>query len=159
MPWRFPWIATAGSEAVAFLCGTGRDTRKKTITDVISATDGELERRHNYIQWLFPLQEPSLAVLSSPILSDQDVAAICNSAAAQANLLRASERMLAFYRTNQHWLREHDHNHLRITRIIKSLRLLVGDVEADRFKAAIGSLVAASHAPINSTTLSFWDRA
>jgi hypothetical protein len=34
--------------------------------------------------------------------------------------------MTRFYPGNDHWLVAYDHNHLRITRIIQSLRLLVG---------------------------------
>jgi hypothetical protein len=32
--------------------------------------------------------------------------------------------MIVFYERNQHWQRLHDHNHLRISRIIRSTKLL-----------------------------------
>ena len=38
--------------------------------------------------------------------------------------------MLVFYRDTRHWRAPVDHNHLRITRIIRSLRLLVSDAAA-----------------------------
>ena len=55
------------------------------------------------------------------------------------------------------WRRRFDHNHLRITRIIKSLRLLCGDGPADNFRRDIKAL--AGNAPIDAQARAFWDRA
>ena len=38
---------------------------------------------------------------------------------------------------DDHQIGQYDHNHLRITRVIKSLRLLVSDEVADQFGSAI----------------------
>ena len=65
--------------------------------------------------------------------------------------------MLLFYQRTHAWRRPFDHNHLRITRIIKSLRLLCGDVLADDFRDAI--LVLAAQAPIDPSARRFWDAA
>jgi hypothetical protein len=149
-----------GLSAVAgFLAGGGVDHAGRAIADVLAFDDATLEARHDFIQWLFPLAEPSGAVPSSPVLSAADVAAIRASAAAQANLRAGAERMLGFYQASGAWLRGYDHNHLRITRIIKSLRLLAGDSEADGFRAAICELARARGARINATTLRYWDSA
>jgi hypothetical protein len=118
--------------------------------------DEVLEARHDFIQWLFPLPEPSAAVQGSPVLSDADVAAVHGSAVAQANLRAAAERMLAFYAGTSHWLASFDHNHLRITRVVRSLRLLLGDADADAFRAAVLLRVRETDAPVNATTLRYW---
>src|SRR5215211_6636687 len=104
----------------AFLAGYGRDGRGRTIEDVLALSDDELERIHDYIQWLFPLPSRSMAQPNAPILTSREIEAIRADALAVANLRRAAQRMLVFYRTSKPWLTWSDHNHLRITRILRS---------------------------------------
>lgn len=142
-----------------YLEGVGHDGAGRTHADVLALDDSELEQHHDFIQWLFPLPEPSAAVPGSPMLIDADITAVRGSAAAQVNLRAAAARMLAFYRTTAHWLAPIDHNHLRITRIVRSLRLLTRDAEADAFRAAILERVSAEQAPVNARALSYWTAA
>ena len=144
------------SRLTAFIEGQGTDAAGRTLADVLAFDDAELERRHDFIQWLFPLPEPSRAVPGSPVLEPADVPALTASAPAQANLARAAERMLRFYADTAAWRASFDHNHLRITRIIRSLRLLAGDAAADAFRDALLSRVAAERIPVNATSLGFW---
>jgi hypothetical protein len=110
----------------AFLIGEGRDARGRTVHDVLGMSDADLEHHHDYIQWLFPVPTRSAAVPGSPFLSLDEIATIQPDPRACAALERAAQRMTRFYPGNDHWLVAYDHNHLRITRIIQSLRLLVG---------------------------------
>lgn len=142
---------------VAFLCAEGMDGAGRRFADILAFDDAQLERHHDYIQWLFPLHEPSRAVPGSPVLHQDSIAALRGSSAARERMHRAARRMLAFYRDTNHWRRQFDHNHLRITRIIRSLRLICGDAEADRFKAEI--LALAGDAPIDPTAHRFWEEA
>ena len=142
------------SAVVDFLSGDGADRAGRTLEQVLAFDDAALERHHDYIQWLFPLTEPSGAVPGSPVLNATDVAALRSSPEAQGNLRRGAARMLVFYRDTRHWRAPVDHNHLRITRILRSLRLLVSDAAADDFHAAIANLSA--EAPINARSRAFW---
>lgn len=146
------------SPLVAFLNGTGLDAAGRTFHDVIALDDDELERRHDFIQWLFPLPEPSRAVPGSPVLTPQEASAISDSAAALSNLAAAADRMSAFYDATEHWLAAHDHNHLRISRIIRSLRLLVGDTAADRFRELRLESLSARGGQVNTVSLEHWRR-
>ncbi|MEO6340585.1 MAG: opioid growth factor receptor-related protein [Caulobacteraceae bacterium] len=141
----------------AFLTGDGRDHAGRSFEDVLAFDDAALERRHDFIQWLFPLPEPSLAVPSAPVLTPDDLAALKASPKAQARLRQAAERMAAFYAGGLHWRTRHDHNHLRITRIIRSLRLILGDGPADAFKQQVLDL--ARGAPIDAAARRYWDQA
>ena len=47
---------------LGFLIGAGTDAAGRNHADIIAMTDAELEQHHDYIQWLFPLPEPSRAV-------------------------------------------------------------------------------------------------
>jgi hypothetical protein len=147
------------SAATRFLDGSGVDGAGRSHAEVLALGDRELEARHDFIQWLFPLAEASAAVPGSPVLSAEDVEAIRGSPAAQAALRAGAERMLAFYRATDHWLVPFDHNHLRITRIVRSLRLLVGDAEADAFRAAVLERVRETGGPINARSLGYWAEA
>ena len=148
-----------GRPIVMFLEGEGTDARGRTIFDVLALNDVALERSHDFIQWLFPLPEPSAAVPDAPVLTVDDMQAIHDSILAQCALAAATDRMEAFYRATHSWLRPHDHNHLRITRIIRSLRLLRGDAEAEAFKAAILSIVEATGAPVSARSRGYWQTA
>lgn len=139
-----------------FLEGEGTDARGRTVFDVLAMDDVALERTHDFIQWLFPLTEPSAAVPESPVLTPGDVQAIRVSELAPIALAGGTDRMAAFYRTTHDWLMPNDHNHRRITRIIRSLRLLQGDEAADAFRDAILSRVQETRAPVSARSLGYW---
>jgi hypothetical protein len=67
--------------------------------------------------------------------------------------------MLTFYQQTRGWLRKSDHNHLRITRIIQSLRTLVGDDAAREFYDEISAMVAEAGSPVDPANQSYWTRA
>jgi hypothetical protein len=140
----------------AFLTGTGRDGRARLAIDVLGFSDERLEEVHDYIQWLFPLPVRSGAQPGAPILTQAEIDAIRTDRSAQDTLVKATERMLLFYRNTRWWLTSYDHNHLRITRIIRSLRILTGPEDAQRFYKAILDLNDAAGSPVNARSLEFW---
>ena len=76
----------------------------------------------------------------TPVLSEEQVEKIRNSKKAQESLLAGKEKYVGFLdRTKKAWMIPMDHNHLRITRVIKSLRLLVDDegTAADDFRKEV----------------------
>jgi len=83
---------------------------------------------------MFPLDEPSRSVNGAPVLTDLDIDEIRQSSLAQANLVKSASWFLGFLERNNLWVTKYNHNHLRITRVIKSLRLLASDEAADEFR-------------------------
>jgi hypothetical protein len=140
----------------AFLTGTGRDGRERLATDVLGFSDQRMEEVHDYIQWLFPLPTRSGAQPGAPVLTQAEIDAIRADQSAQDTLAKATERMLLFYQNTRWWLTSYDHNHLRITRIIRSLRILTGPENAQRFYKAILDLNDAAGSPVNARSLEFW---
>jgi hypothetical protein len=67
--------------------------------------------------------------------------------------------MLHFYRSTEWWLTGYDHNHLRITRILHSLKLLVGPEAARSFHNAVLAMHEAAGAPVNARSLHYWAEA
>lgn len=147
------------SAIVAFLTGEGTDGAGRDVFEVISFDDAAVEQAHDFIQWTFPLRERSGAQPSAPVLTAEDIEEIRESMAAQAALAAMTDRMAVFYHRNSHWLTASDHNHLRITRIIKSLRLLRGDELADAFRTFILARVEEAGSPVGKPSLGFWARA
>ncbi|HEX2552724.1 MAG TPA: opioid growth factor receptor-related protein [Microvirga sp.] len=143
----------------AYLAGEGRDGRGRTAEEVLALPDLDLERIHDWVQWLFPLPTRSAAVPGSPVLDPAEIAAIRADPRARATLERAAARMIAFYAATPFWLAPYDHNHLRITRILQSLRLLVGTPAARAFHDALLRRHAAAGAPVNPESLRYWRRA
>lgn len=148
-----------GGRVLAFLEGQGVDGAGRSLFEVLAFDDAALERTHDFVQWLFPLDQPSAAVPDAPVLDQADAAAIRASTLAQCALAAATDRMDLFYRRTDQWLRPHDHNHLRITRIIRSLRLLSGDAAADAFREAILWRVEATRAPVSARSRGYWQTA
>ena len=143
----------------AFLAGVERDSRGRLAVDVLGFSNDELEAVHDYIQWLFPLPTRSAAQPHSPVLTSAEIEAIRTDLRAVATLKAATERILRFYQDTRFWLTSHDHNHLRITRILHSLRLLVGPEEAKAFYMAILSLNEEAGAPVNTRSMHYWAEA
>jgi Opioid growth factor receptor (OGFr) conserved region len=141
---------------LAFLEGGGPDARGRTVFEVLGFDNAALERTHDYIQWLFPLNEPSGAVPDAPVLKADEIEAIQASATAQMVLAAATDRMTIFFGQTRHWLAPADHNHLRITRIIRSLRLLRGDGPANAFRDDVLACVKAMQAPVSARSRGYW---
>ena len=145
--------------ALAFLSGEGRDHRGRTLEDLLAEDDSTLESLHDYVQWLFPLPEASRFNALAPVLSPQDITHLRHSERTKVNLRRAAARMLAFYEANDHWLTSFDHNHLRITRIIRCLALILGRAEAEAFRNRIEVRVMAAREPVNARSRRYWREA
>jgi len=142
---------------IAFYRGVASDSEQRRLDEILDWDDSDLEAVHDFIQWLFPLPDASAFNPDAPLLTAADIAEFRRDPALRANLLRAARRMFAFYgfdltetgegvqaaRASDFAERRHvlyggfNHNHLRITRILKSLTLLdLGEV-ARQFLTAI----------------------
>ena len=122
------------TEIVGFLEGKTPDHRGRILAMLLQQTDHQAETTHDYIQWLFPLNEPSRSVNGVPVLTELEIDEIRDSSLGQANLAKSARWFLGFLERNNHWIIKYNHNHLRITRVIKSLRLLASDKAADEFR-------------------------
>jgi hypothetical protein len=143
----------------AFLRGEGRDGRGRRLGDVLAFGNDRIEGVHDFIQWLFPLAEPSLAVPGAPVLGLEEADAIRGDPQALEGFRAGLARMARFYTETDHWLTGHDHNHLRISRIIAATRNLLGHEAAAAFHAKITARNEAAGRPINPTSLRYWERA
>lgn len=144
---------------VGFLEGKTPDHLGRILAMLLQQTDYQAETNHDYIQWLYPLDEPSRSVNGVPILTDLDIDEIRQSSLAQANLAKSARWFLGFLERNDHWITKYNHNHLRITRVIKSLRLLASDKAADEFKDKVLGYLGDDLNLIDPKARSFWNSA
>jgi hypothetical protein len=134
------------------------------INKTLKLSNYDLEIRHDVIQWVFPLKEPSLFNPDAPLLDDETIKAIKESKECQEAIYQSGKRFYKFYYIDQyddmpHWLSERNHNFLRITRIIKSLRLL-GQPDAAKMFYDLGKHYYDQFPDIiSNVTMRFWDEA
>ena len=167
------------SQLIAFYRGLGPDNSGRYLRDVQQQGLHELEAVHNYIQWLFPLPEPSAAVPNSPVLTPQDIGEFRKDARLKAGLLKSFEIMLTFYgleladingrlhvapaasfpARSQVWLTPCNHNFLRLSRILRCLNQLGCERHARALLEALQDLYPRHSAVIGSTTFRYWQMA
>ena len=139
-----------------FLKGLEPNANGHLIEDIWGFSDREINANHDFIQTLFPLDEPNNWSLNKLYLEDsKEIEKIRFDPIAVGNILKSKEWFLEFLKRNDSWQYFHNHNQLRITRIIKSLILLVSREEAHLFYEEI--LSSLSHdAKIPDVSFEYW---
>ncbi len=157
---------------VQFYSGQGTDHRGRLLSEIQQWTDDRLESVHDYIQWLFPLEEPSAFNPYAPLIDSETIRAFRSGADLRDGLRTSFHRMLRFYGLKmsdgkvipaenfperaKEWLTPHNHNHLRITRILKSLRTLGLESEAEAFFERLSEIHHSGTRTITAETFRFW---
>lgn len=132
----------------------GVDYKGRTLNQILSMSPSELEVTHDYIQVLFPTVELSGSNRQAPVVSEATLNALNADPVlrqrVEQGLLQSFDKMLTFYGLSRRedgtvsltspltedvqWVKEGNHNSLRLTRIISSLRLFGGGNLADSLK-------------------------
>ena len=123
-----------------------------TCSWVLNATDEELERRHDWVQWAFPLSVPSRFNPDAPLVTAEFMQAL--PLPARTAFFDMVTRYARFLSSTRHWRRPGDHNHLRITRLLTSMWLAGADAHA----WGIYNFVCAQGSPTIETRR-YWDEA
>jgi len=114
------------------------------LKEILSWSNGALEMDHDYIQWLFPSNEQSNFNCDAPTLTQEEAAIFQADPSLKEKVRESFQRILKFFEFDGEetikptqevplWLQAFNHNMLRATRVIKSLRLLGLDAEAAAF--------------------------
>jgi Opioid growth factor receptor (OGFr) conserved region len=127
---------------------------------------------------LFPLTEKSRFNPKSPILTEQDIYSFRASQEVTQNLICSLKLMLGFYglkvqesnliisinedsftERKKQWLHWGNHNHMRITRILKSLSLLGLEEYSKAFFDCLQQIYITEKGSITKLTFSYWEEA
>jgi hypothetical protein len=160
---------------VAFYRDGAPDDENRTLAQILGWDDRRLEAIHDYIQWLFPLTERSGANPSAPTLDDATIQAFRSTPVMRDRLRQAFLRMLRFYGfawadgvtpnisraanfgiRSHEWLSPMNHNHLRLTRILRSLRLLGLEEEAAALFRELDAIRQEYPGRITPRTFDYW---
>src|SRR5579864_9305486 len=168
-------IEPVASRLVEFYSGHAPDHAGRFAGQIQQWPDERLEAVHDFIQWLFPLAEPSPVNPLAPALDRETIEAFAARPELRQNLRESFLRMLRFYGLEMrpgpppaierganfperaaHWLHPGNHNHLRITRILKSLALLGLAEEAGALLECLETIRAAEPGRISAVSVRFW---
>lgn len=166
-------LAEMGNRIASFYEGSGTDHAGRRLADIVGWPDARLEAVHDFIQWLFPLPEPSPVNPLAPVLDRQTIQAFRARPELVGNLRGSLERMLRFYglelrdgpvvaragnfaERSADWLTPNNHNHLRITRILRCCTLLGLAEEARAFLAALEEIYREHPRSITARSAEFW---
>ncbi|MFM7886684.1 MAG: opioid growth factor receptor-related protein [Pseudanabaena sp.] len=165
---------------LSFYRGASANPEGRTIAEIWTWDYSRLENVHNYIQWLFPLPEPSKFSANAPLLDEQTIEAFLADKELRKQLYLSFKLLLNFYglqcttspkigvkiskaanfeSRRQYWLRPMNHNHLRITRILRSLSLLGLKAYAKAFLICLQELYQENPKAIATNTMEFWEKA
>jgi hypothetical protein len=164
------------SPIVAFYTGAGPDHRGRFLREILEWPDQRLEAVHDFIQWLFPLPDRSPVNPHAPLIDRETTEAFATRPELRDALRTSFERMLRFYgfapgpghtiaraphfaTSAENWLWPGNHNHLRITRILKCLTILGLKAEASALEGALEAVYEEHRARITPATVRFWREA
>ena len=135
------------------------DFKGRTLEEIWGYSDNKINHTHDFIQIVFPLNKPSNSSFHGYYLDNALlIENIKGNKVISQNLIKSSQWFLSFLKRNQDWRNSSNHNQLRITRVIKCLRLLVSDERADKFYQDVLEVLGDDH-HINKRTLAFWENA
>lgn len=156
-----------------FLGYGGQDHRQRSLDQALAWDDNMLETTHDYVQWWFPLSDPSAFSSDAPVASGAEFEELAGDPRVRAGQERAMHRMLRFYglnldatgtvskfdewsRFSLNWASTPTHNDLRITRMLKSLCLLGHRTHAEAIFSALEEIIEEERGERGQVPLSFW---
>ncbi|HVX86759.1 MAG TPA: opioid growth factor receptor-related protein [Phycisphaerae bacterium] len=160
---------------LTFYTNTTPDHAGRYLRDIHAFSLDQLESTHDFIQWLFPLDTPSPVNPFAPTLDAQTIADFRAGPPLQTNLQKSLNLMLNFYGLTRsaaaitraqnfparahNYLHPNNHNHLRLTRILRSTHLLGLEQESGALLTALLAIAHDHPAAITPPTLHFWQNA
>jgi hypothetical protein len=161
------------SRIVAFYKGENVHPLKYTIQEMWKWEGRQIEGIHSFIQWLFPLDEPSANNFKAPILTKDEIVQFRTDVTVRDNMMMSLRIMLKYYgftldpdgetiqkaddfEARSGWIYPSNHNYLRITRILKSLVLLDFEKEAHMFFVALREVYHTHRNYIGPVTYEYW---
>ncbi|MUG96312.1 hypothetical protein F7734_29820 [Scytonema sp. UIC 10036] len=168
---------------VPFYLAEQPDIEGRMIQEIWAWNFDELEYNHDYIQWLFPINEKSAFNPYAPVLNNEVIERFRTDSHLQQNLLQSFSVMLKFYGlegntesdaeycasqryivTKAHnykiraieWINFGNHNYLRITRILKCLMTLGCERYARAFYQCLQQIYKEETQAITPKTFHYW---
>lgn len=151
------------NKLIQFYCNDMASSSNHYLNDLFIWNNEAWDRHHDFIQWIFPLIEPSQFNPDAPLLDKETIIFLRNSEIFKENFLLILDRtysFLGFHSRNSKpfWVTPNNHNQLRITRILTSCKLL-SDIDIMPFFNWLNKLAENNPESISKVTLDFWKNA
>jgi len=159
---------------VEFYRGERGNCNGDTLDQMVGLwTDGMLEMDHDYIKWMFPSNEPSMLNCDAPVLTKDESKIFESDPELQEKVKQSFIRFLKVLQFKMSrdddairieaiepentpgWLRTFNHNMLRVTRVLKCLRLTGNTRYANAFYDALRPYFV----QVSPNTYKFWTSA
>lgn len=147
------------------------DHRGRFIHDIWALDEFWLEHTHDYIQWLFPIPEQGRFNGFAPVLQERDQQIFRGSDELQRRQRTSLDLLLNFLGLSREteditpqpqlsiqrhiWLKPGGHNHLRITRMIRSLHLCGQEELAKAVQGAVIT-IGSREGLVSERSIKFW---
>lgn len=144
-----------------------------TLDQIMGFSRYLFEIDHDYVQWLFPSNEPSQMNAEAPTLTREEAAIFCADPELKDKVKQSFIKMLDFYGfylaqddpiviealpstelrpSPRLWLRRFNHNMLRVTRVLKCLRL----VGLSEYATAFLGVLSQYGQNVSPNTFQYW---
>lgn len=163
---------------VEFYRGERGNQNGDTLEQIMGYSLGAMEVDHDYIQWLLPSNEPSMLNCDAPVLTREEAKILSSDPELKAKLRQGYQKFFYFLglrltSDDEHgatlevveptqerkdplwWLRSFNHNMLRVTRALKSMRLTGNPTYA----TALYDFLQAHRSEVSSNTWAYWQNA
>jgi len=158
-------------QIIEFYRGERGNTNGDMLDEIMTWTDGQLEMDHDWVQFVFGSNEPSMLNGDAPTMTVKEALLFRESPVLKEKVKKAFVRFLTFLgfellrddneilikaKEVPWWLRVgFNHNNLRVTRLLKCLRLTGLKHYAVALHDALGEFQHLS----SENTKNFWERA
>lgn len=135
------------STIVLFLSGKGTDERGRYLRDLQLKNSIYYRYSDDYLPWMFPTKEIDPQIKNCPVLTDQDIYEIQHDLIMQEHILRSLDAIFRCYGLKREendikkgslfFLKKHNWEYEKLSRIITCLKLVDLDVYADALQREI----------------------
>ena len=160
---------------IPFYSGLAPDHRGRHLEDYWGFNFNQLEREHDYIQWMFPTWQRSQFHDAAPVIDEETWQAFNESLWLRERLSKSLDLMLTFYgliwdgqkviesdsfvTCSSNWITRCNHNHLRLTRILSSLYTLGLANKSQALAQYLGAAAKRFPSVISRERAGFWNDA
>ena len=159
------------SKLLDFYSGIDTDHAGRKIEDIWNFTDEQLEHGHDYIQWLFPLEQSSMFLKVAPIATNEDFKAFFERPELVTAVRRSIALMRDFYGLDSRvgvmydcfvppvWFTPNNHNFKRLTRMFTFMSKVGHYRHAKMMHEGLINLTRHMPDVVSPRTLDFWEAA
>ena len=158
---------------VDFYRGDTPNKADKYLEEILTWSNGALEVDHDWVQWVFPSNEVSMMNYDAPIMTQEESIIFQSDQGLKDRVKKSFVRFLDFLGLEliddevhvvpvsennpnpQWWTQAFNHNMLRVTRILKCLRLTGNEHYAFSLYNALMTI----QERFTSNTLNYWEQA